>query len=123
MLSREAPALAHVALPIAPHAEEIESLLADLDRHERRPLLLSRRAHLHQPQAQAITRILSAYPDSVVVSLREPFDLPLFGAARHLLAAYGDDAASLGGLADVLFGGSMPTGRLPIAGLSDDLSF
>ena len=36
------------------------------------------------------------YPDATVVSLREPFDLPLFGAARHLLAAYGDDIGIVG---------------------------
>jgi hypothetical protein len=45
--------------------------------------------------------------------VREPFDTALFPGARHLLAAYGDDIASIGGLADVIFGGSMPTGRLP----------
>ncbi len=46
--------------------------------------------------------------------MREPFDIPLFAAARHVLAAYGDDAASVGGLADVLFGGSAPGGKLPV---------
>ena len=46
--------------------------------------------------------------------MREPFDAPLFGQARHLLATYGDDAAAIGGLADVLFGGSPPVGRLPV---------
>jgi hypothetical protein len=70
---------------------------------------------LHPSQAQAIATILQRYPDAVVVSLIEPFDLPLFGAAHHLLATYGDDSASIGGLADVLFGSSMPTGRLPVS--------
>jgi hypothetical protein len=41
--------------------------------------------------------------------------LPFFESARHLVAIYGDDAASLGGLADVVFGGSMPAGRLPVS--------
>ncbi len=50
----------------------------------------------------------------MVVSLLEPFDLGLFANARHLLAAYGDDVASIGGLADVIFGGSMPVGSLPL---------
>lgn len=121
-LVRESPALAHVTLSLDPAAEEVQGLLADLERRGRRPLVLSRRAHLHPAQAAAISRILAAYPDATVVSLREPFDLPLFGAARHLLAAYGDDVASLGGLADVLFSGHMPAGRLPIASLQRDVA-
>jgi len=121
-LVREAPALAHVALSLDPTAEEVEQLFAELERRGRRPLVLSRRAHLHPTQAAAISRILAGYPDATVVSLREPFDLPLFGAARHLLAAYGDDVASLGGLADVLFSGHMPAGRLPIASLQRDVA-
>jgi hypothetical protein len=31
-----------------------------------------------------------------------------------LVAVYGDDPASIGGLADVLFSGSIPSGQLPI---------
>jgi hypothetical protein len=46
--------------------------------------------------------------------MREPFDLPLLLRARSVLAAYGDDAASVAGLADVLFGGSKPEGSLPV---------
>ena len=121
-LAREAPALAHVALSLDPTAEEVEQLFGELERRGRRPLVLSRRAHLHPAQAAAISRILTGFPDATVVSLREPFDLPLFGAARHLLAAYGDDVASLGGLADVLFSGHMPAGRLPIASLQRDVT-
>ena len=82
---------------------------------QRRPLLLTRRAHLHEAQRAIVERTIERYRDAVVVSMLEPFDLPLFGSARHLLAAYGDDAASIGGLADVLFGGSLPSGVLPVA--------
>jgi hypothetical protein len=46
--------------------------------------------------------------------MREPFDVPLFARARHVLAAYGDDAASVGALADVLFGSSIPGGTMPV---------
>lgn len=113
-LPRESPALAEVALALEPAPEEVEALFAELDRRGRRPLVLTRRAHRYPLQAAAVKRVLGRYPDAVVVSLREPFDLPLFDAARHLLAAYGDDAASIGGLADVLFGSSMPAGRLPV---------
>lgn len=114
-LDREAPAMEELTAPLDPSAEEILTLIERLDARRRRPMVLVRRAHLHPKQVEAVTQILDRYPDAVVVSLREPFDLALFPAARHLLAAYGDDLASIGGLADVVFGGSMPTGRLPVS--------
>lgn len=114
-LQREAAVLEELVLPLDPADADVASLLETLARRERRPLLLTRRAHLHPKQADAVARILERYPDGLVVSLREPFDVPLFASARHLLAAYGDDEASIGGLADVLFGSSLPSGRLPIS--------
>ena len=53
-------------------------------------------------------------PDAAVISILEPYDVPLFTNAANVLAAYGDDPAAVGGLADVLFGGSRPEGRLPV---------
>jgi beta-N-acetylhexosaminidase len=113
-LHREAPALEEIVAPIDPEPEQLAALLAALAQRERRPLLLARRAHLHPAQARAIGEIVDRYPDALVVSLLEPFDVPLFTSARHVVAAYGDDAASIGGLADVLFSGHLPTGRLPV---------
>jgi hypothetical protein len=114
-LQHEAPALTGLCAPVDPAAEDIDRILTSLQQSRRRAIVLARRAHLHPSQAQAIATILQRYPDAVVVSLIEPFDLPLFRAAHHLLATYGDDSASIGGLADVLFGSSMPTGRLPVS--------
>ena len=113
-LLHEAPVLAAIGAPADPTPEDIVRVLTSLSQSGRRAIVLSRRAHLHSAQAQAIATILQLYPDAVVVSLMEPFDLPLFVTARHLLATYGDDAPSIGGLADVLFGNSIPTGRLPV---------
>ncbi|HEY2554178.1 MAG TPA: glycoside hydrolase family 3 N-terminal domain-containing protein [Candidatus Cybelea sp.] len=113
-LKREAPALAELTLSRDPGAAELERAFASLAQSDRRPILLARRAHLHASQAEAIDALVARYPDALAVSLLEPYDLPLFAGARHLLAAYGDDAASIGGLADVLFGNSMPSGKLPV---------
>jgi beta-N-acetylhexosaminidase len=114
-LRREAPALAGLSAPVDPAPEDLDDILAALAQRARRPLLLARRAHLYPAQAQAIETVVQRYPDSLVVSLLEPFDLPLFAGARHLLAAYGDDRASICGLAGVLFGRKIPTGRLPVS--------
>jgi beta-N-acetylhexosaminidase len=114
VLEREAPALEELCATLDPASPEAERIIDTLAARARRPILLTRRAHCYPSQADAIARILERYPDALVVSVREPFDTALFPSARHLLAAYGDDVASIGGLADVIFGGSMPTGRLPI---------
>ncbi|HKU81976.1 MAG TPA: glycoside hydrolase family 3 N-terminal domain-containing protein, partial [Candidatus Tumulicola sp.] len=113
-LRHEAPALRELRAPLDPSDDTANVLIEALGGGRRRPLLLARRAHLHPGQARAIARIVDAYPDAVVASLLEPWDVAFFGNARHVLAAYGDDAASLGGLADVLFGGSLAEGRLPV---------
>lgn len=113
-LRREAPALEETYLRLDPSEEEVRALHRALERSGRRPIVISRRAHLHPAQAAAIATVVEGYPDAVVVSALEPFDLPLFSGARHLFACYGDDLASMGGLADVLFGGSLPKGRLPV---------
>ena len=115
LLAREAPAIAACSLPADPCNDEIASVIEGLERSGRRPLVLARRAHLHASQAAAVATIVRSYPDAVVVSLLEPFDLPVFGYARHLLAAYGDDGVSLAGLADVLFGSHLAAGVLPVA--------
>jgi beta-N-acetylhexosaminidase len=113
-LRREAPALSQLELPIDPRDEHVGRALAAIAQSGRRPLMLARRAHLHAGQARAIDAIAAEYPDAIAVSMLEPFDVPLFSRAHHVLAAYGDDAAAIAGLADVLFGGSMPEGRLPV---------
>lgn len=113
-LIAQAPALEGLSLSPDPSQDELARALEALAAAQRRPLLLSRRAHLHAAQAQAINALVARYPDAVVVSVLEPYDLSLFAGAKHLLAAYGDDAASVGGLADVLFGSHSATGKLPV---------
>ncbi len=114
MLAREAPVLEELRPSIEPSAQETQAILTRLVESERRPLVLAQRPHRHPAQAEAIARILERYPDALLVSLLEPFGVPLFANARHLLAVYGDDVSSIGGLTDVIFGSAMPAGRLPL---------
>ncbi len=113
-LRDEAPALEEQALPLAPSDADVDAALTTLAASGRRAIVLMQRAHRHPEQVRAVERVLARNRDAVVVSTAEPFDLECAGAARHLLACYGDDRAALAGLADVLFGGSMPQGRLPV---------
>jgi beta-N-acetylhexosaminidase len=113
-LSQFAPALQETRMSLEPGAGVVEHMLAVVRESKLRPIVLMQRAHLHQLQAGAVERLLDAHPDALVVSTREPFDTARFGRAHNVLAAYGSDAAAFAGLADVIFGGVEPRGRLPL---------
>ena len=114
-LRSQAPVLEELLVPLDPGDADVDRMLGALHASRRRAIVLARRAHVYPAQARAIGRILELQPDALVISLREPFDIPLLRAARHLLAAYGDDAASIGGIADVIFGDGGAPGVLPVA--------
>ncbi|HZY99162.1 MAG TPA: glycoside hydrolase family 3 N-terminal domain-containing protein [Candidatus Baltobacteraceae bacterium] len=113
-LRAEAPVLEELQLTVDPEESGVAQALSFADHSRRRPIVLSRRAHVHPAQAAAVERIVARFSNALVISMLEPYDLQCFGDARHLLAVYGDDAASIGGLADVIFGGIMAQGKLPV---------
>ena len=113
-LAAQAPALLRVALPLQPSPGDVEHALAQIVASGRRAIVLARRAHIYAAQARAIETILAREPDALLVSAREPFDIELFPQARHVVATYGDDAPSIAGLADVIFGGALATGAAPV---------
>lgn len=105
---------ATICVPQDPEPSDVDALLAQIAREARRPIVLMRRAHIYDRQARAVREILARHPDAVLVSTREPFDIPLFPQARHVFAIYGDGAVSLAALDEVLFGAYEPTGTLPV---------
>jgi beta-N-acetylhexosaminidase len=113
-LASQAPALAEHIVPLDPSDVDVAAALDAVARSRRRPIVLMRRAHLVPAQARAVATILERFPDALVVSVREPYDCALFPQAQHLLATYGDNTASLGGLADVIFSDGVATGVLPV---------
>lgn len=113
-LATQAPALQETIAPLDPSEGDVAALIESVAQSRRRPIVLMRRAHLIPRQARGVAAILERFPDALVVSMREPYDCALFPQAQHLLAAYGDNGASLGGLADVIFGDGLATGVLPV---------
>ncbi len=101
-------------LPLDPSAEQVEALIADLRKRGKRPIVLMRRAHVYSGQAAAVQALLAAFPDTLLVSTREPFDAFMFDRASNVLCTYGDDKPSMQGLSDVLFGGKPLEGRFPL---------
>jgi len=113
-LAAHAPALEERCVPIDPDDGVAAELAGAVRASHRRPLLLSYRAHLHPGQARAIEAVCAHAPDAMIVSTGEPYDVPVFGQARHLIACYGNDSLSLAGLADVIFLGAACHGVLPV---------
>jgi beta-N-acetylhexosaminidase len=103
-----------VRLPLEPQSEAVDTLVADLRDRGKRLIVLMRRAHVYATQAKAVRALLSAFPDAMLISTREPFDAFMFEEARHVLCTYGDDKPSIEGLSDVLFGGAAPAGKFPL---------
>jgi len=113
-LLTQAPGAHELRASLAPGEGEREALVAHVRAGRRRCVILARRAHLYPEQLRAIDALLEIDPDAVVVSTREPFDVPELSRARHLLATYGDDTASMSGLADVIFEEAPAEGTLPV---------
>jgi beta-N-acetylhexosaminidase len=114
-LIAHAPALDEQRLALDPDDDEVRAMLVALRASSRRAVVLAYRAHIYPRQAAAIDAVLAQAPDALVVSTGEPYDIPLFGRARHVLATYGNDDVSLAGLSDVVFLGAPCTGVLPVA--------
>jgi beta-N-acetylhexosaminidase len=114
-LAAHAPALDEERLALDPDDDAVAAMLTRLRQSTRRALVLAYRAHCYPRQAAAIDAILARAPDALVVSTGEPYDLPLFARARHLVACYGNDDVALAGLSDVIFLGAPSTGVLPVA--------
>lgn len=114
-LAVHAPVLEEQRLGLDPTDDEVGAMLDALRASSRRAVVLAYRAHLHPRQAAAIDAILASSPDALVISTGEPYDVPLFARARHVLATYGNDEVSLAGLADVVFLGAPCAGVMPVA--------
>ncbi|MGA3037169.1 MAG: beta-N-acetylhexosaminidase [Vulcanimicrobiaceae bacterium] len=88
---------------LEPRVDELELLeMVIAGMPGRQIVIVMRRAHLHPGQAAAITRLLLAAPDSILISAREPYDASLFERAKNLACIYNDTEVSIEGLADVM---------------------
>ncbi|HYK52093.1 MAG TPA: glycoside hydrolase family 3 C-terminal domain-containing protein, partial [Candidatus Eremiobacteraceae bacterium] len=76
---------------------------------------IARRAWAHPLQAQAIGDLALAGKPLVVVAAREPYDASIAPPEAAVIAAYGDDPATVEAVADVLLGTSKPQGTLPVS--------
>lgn len=100
---------------IEPAATDIDLLLEHIPAlGDREFVMVTRDAHLHSAQRDAVARILAAAPDALIVSARAPYDALLWPRARRVLCIYGDQTISIDGCADVLAGRAEARGTLPV---------
>ncbi len=100
---------------IDPAAGDIDLLLDHVEAlGDREFVLVTRDAHLHPGQHDAVARILAQTPDALIVSSRAPYDALLWPSARRVLCLYGDQPISIEGGADVLAGRAEARGTLPV---------
>jgi beta-N-acetylhexosaminidase len=100
---------------IDPAPDDIDLLLEHVAAlGDREFVLVTRDAHLHPSQHDAVTRILAHAPDALIVSARAPYDALLWPSARRVLCIYGDQPISIDGCADVLGGRAEVRGTLPV---------
>lgn len=76
---------------------------------------VTRRAWAHPLQAQAVGDLALAGKPLVVVAAREPYDATIAPPRAAVLAAYGDDPATVEAVAQVLLGVLKPSGTLPVS--------
>ena len=100
---------------LEPAAADIDLLLYHIAAlGDREFVLMTRDAHLHAAQHDAVARILGHASNAVIVSARAPYDALLWPQARRVLCIYGDQAISIEGCADVLTGRADVRGTLPV---------
>jgi len=100
--------------PLEPTVQEVRKLMDELSTADGGVTVLSRRAHVYPSQAAAIHEILRRFPDALLVSMREPFDILEFPEARNVVAMYGDDDSNMMALGEMLFDRKAPSGELPV---------
>ncbi|MBD5604037.1 MAG: hypothetical protein IAI48_02955 [Candidatus Eremiobacteraeota bacterium] len=103
-------------VPLEPDDGAVTLLIDVLRAQGKRALVVvARRAHLHPSQRTAIEALVAFARHAIVVSALEPFDVPVLEAAATLVCSFGDEAANVEALADVLAGTDDAHGTFPVA--------
>ncbi len=101
-------------IPLEPSLDDVCAVIADVAASEASVVILTRRAHIYEQQGQAVHALLRAFPSALLISMREPFDVQLFGEAINVACAYDDESVSIAALADLLSSGERASGTFPV---------
>lgn len=113
-LHEQAPQITHLALnpadPAPAALEEARRMARDADV----TLVATRSAHLVPVQRQIAQELLDSARRSILLCLRNPYDVEVLTGADTVLCTCGDGAPSLEAAVDALLGRYVPAGRLPV---------
>jgi beta-N-acetylhexosaminidase len=112
-LERRHPNLLYRKITVEPGADEIRDCI-ELGKTADKVLILTYNAHRYPSQMNLVNRLVDVGKQTVVVAVRDPYDLALIAGAKALIATYGFRECSLKALSRVLFGELEAKGRLPI---------
>lgn len=112
LLRQQLPQVQHVALypPEYAGAEQAEEAVKNADLL----ILASRSAHLNPSQRDTANRLLQQAKQSILLCLRNPYDVVALHGADVVVCTCGDSTPSLQAAIDALLGKFVPEGRLPV---------
>lgn len=109
-----APRVKHIALNSAdPQPEALEEARQTVEAADV-VIVATRSAHLLGKQREIAQEMLDLADKSVLLCLRNPYDVEVLDGADAVLCTCGDGAPSLQAAVDALLGRFTPTGRLPV---------
>ena len=95
-------------------AREALEMAARAHAGDLRLVLLVQNAWKDEGQLSTARQLLQAFPDAVVVAVRDPYDARVLPQARTFLCSYGPRPGAMAALAKVLTGADGPCGKLPV---------
>lgn len=114
LLREQAPSILHIALtPSDPRPSAIEQA-RQMARDAGVTIVATRSAHLIPRQRELAQELLDLAATSVLLCLRNPYDVEVLTGVDAILCTCGDGTPSLQAAIDALLGRFTPTGRLPV---------
>jgi beta-N-acetylhexosaminidase len=83
-------------------------------REQRTVIVATTDAHVYTGQVKMVTQLLAQNPNTIVVSVRTPYDVSALPTVPTALASYGGTRPALQAIVDVLMGTSEASGVLPV---------
>ncbi|MBI2955626.1 MAG: glycoside hydrolase family 3 C-terminal domain-containing protein [Chloroflexi bacterium] len=113
LLSKRHSAVSYLAIDVAP--QDGKPALAKFAEECDVMVVVTRDAHIIYEQAALVRKTLELGKPTVVLAVRNPYDLISFPSATCYVASYGDSPVALEAAVDLLFGEYEPSGKLPIS--------
>lgn len=114
LLHAQAPRIIHLALnPAEPQGETLEEARR-MVRAADVAIVATRSAHLLPKQREIAQELLDMAHRSILLCLRNPYDIEVLDGPDTILCTCGDAMPSLQAAVDALLGRFTPTGRLPV---------